>query len=73
MMLLKILNKEHLLNEFMTFETNEKKGLENIPKHYSLEERMMYGFPLSVDEYVLKKGRMLTLANKNFINKIYVK
>jgi len=65
-------NKESLLNAFDWYLSDYNKCLEQVSEEYDFNQRLFYGFPISINEYAESTKRLVLSTNNNFRNKIYV-
>ncbi len=62
-------NKRHLLNSFSWYEDSFLNLSQQVYLDYKLEERLLYGFPITVDEYLYCMKPLLVSLNNNFKNR----
>lgn len=65
--------KKHLLESFSWFSNNLDDSLIQVCDEYELNERLKYGFPITIDEYSSSMEHLILSLNKNFKNRINAK
>lgn len=65
-------NKKELLNSFAWYLDDYDMCLEHISKDYCFNQRLFYGFPISISEYAESMKQLVLSTNNHFKNKLYI-
>jgi len=66
-------NKEHILKAFEWYNDDYNDRLKQVCSLYHLKERLIYGFPITMEEYLKNMKNLVVSTNKNFEKRILIK
>lgn len=65
--------KAKLLEVFEWYSQNNKTAFLQVAKQYNYQDRLLYGFPISTDEYFCSMKKLIFSLNSYFSNRINIK